>query len=55
MYRLFRFRSQIKNGFPQIVLIDKPHLLKTANFSNIPGKINVINILLYVIIIVLML
>ncbi|XP_060878256.1 DNA-directed RNA polymerase, mitochondrial [Metopolophium dirhodum] len=39
MYRLFRFRSQIKNGFSQIVLIDKPHLLKTANFSNIPESI----------------
>jgi len=39
MYRLFMFESQIKNGFPQIVLIEKPHLLKIANFSNIPGEI----------------
>jgi len=44
MYRLFKFRSQIKNGFPQIVLIDKPHLLKITNFSNIPGKIYLIAI-----------
>ncbi|KAL4141406.1 hypothetical protein QTP88_004049 [Uroleucon formosanum] len=45
MYRLFRFRSQIKNGFSQIVLIDKPHLLKTANFSHIPESIQTKNLI----------
>lgn len=38
MYRIFRFRSQINKTFPHIILINRSHLLKTTNYSNIPGK-----------------
>lgn len=38
MYRLFRFRSQISNTYPQINTNDRSRLLKTTNYSNIPGK-----------------
>lgn len=37
MYRLFRFRSQINNGCPQIVSIDRSLISKFKN-SNSPGK-----------------
>lgn len=42
MYRLFKFRSQINNGFPQIVFIDKSHFMKIVKYSNIPGKVYLI-------------
>ncbi|XP_050428199.1 DNA-directed RNA polymerase, mitochondrial [Adelges cooleyi] len=34
MYRLFKFRSQISNGCPQVILIDKSLLSKITNRSN---------------------